>query len=342
MRRGFRFLKGLNRRTVISLVCVLFSELLFLAACGGRSIDNSAAARKEAEGTPRGASVLVISEQYGLAYAPLQIMRLKGFLEEELPDYRISWERLGNTAAIREAMLAGRIDIGFMGIPPFLIGFDRGMKWKIFTGLSEAPLGLVTWKDDIDSLRDFSPGDRIALPQPGSIQHILLAMACERELGRADALDDILVTMNHPDGMQALLNRREVSAHFTSPPYLMEELSAPDMRQVVTGTEAMGDRFTFIVGVAVDRVLREEPAAVDALRRALERSKGFMRDSQDETIDILSEEYGIDPEQLRTYLRWEGLIYSSTIRGLERFIDFMHDQSYLNNSFEEQEVLYKR
>ncbi len=51
---------------------------------------------------------------------------------------------------------------------------------------------------------DFSPDDRIALPQPGSIQHILLSMAAEKQLGKHDVFDNQLVTMKHPDGMTAL------------------------------------------------------------------------------------------------------------------------------------------
>ncbi len=282
---------------------------------------------------------LVVAEQYGLAYAPLQVMRAKGFLEAELPGYRIEWSRLGNTAAIREAMLAGRLDAGFMGIPPFLIGYDRGMKWRIFTGLSEAPLGLVTWRDDIKSLADFGPDDRIALPQPGSIQHILLTMACERQLGQAQALDDSLVTMNHPDGMNALLSRGDISAHFTSPPYLMEELSAEGSHMVVSGREAMGGEFTFIVGVATEQLLSTSPEAVSALRRALAVSIDYMETHRSEVVELLAEEYGISSAKLSDYLQWEGLNYTQRVLGLSRFIEFMHTQDYLQSHIAPEQVL---
>jgi NitT/TauT family transport system substrate-binding protein len=330
----------------IVMLTALFILLALLAACGAGE-NGSAPAAGEASASEEGSApdagsrrpVLRIAEQYGLAYAPLQVMRLKDYLEEELPAYRIDWQRLGNTAAIREAMLAGRLDVGFMGIPPFLIGYDRGMEWKIFTGLSEAPLGLVTWKEEIRNLTDFGPEDRIALPQPGSIQHILLTMACERELGSAAALDDNLITMNHPDGMQALLSRRDISAHFTSPPYLMEELSAPGMRQVLSGTEAMGGEFTFIVGAALDRLLRKDPEAAAALRRALDRSEAFLRDEPEEAVALLAGEYGIDEQSLRAYLDWPGLSYGRSLKGLEEFISFMRASGYLERDFESRDLV---
>ena len=129
-----------------------------------------------------GAKEITIAEQYGLAYAPLQIMKAKSYFEQLEPDADIEWVRLGNTAAIREAVLAGEVDAGFMGIPPFLIGADNGMKWHLVAGLSVCPLGLVAARGE--DLSDIAPGTRIALPQPGSIQHILLSMAARTGVRR--------------------------------------------------------------------------------------------------------------------------------------------------------------
>lgn len=67
---------------------------------------------------------LRVAEQYGLAYAPVTIARELGFVEEALEtlDHPVTlqWLRLGNTATIREAAVAGRVDAAFIGIPPFL------------------------------------------------------------------------------------------------------------------------------------------------------------------------------------------------------------------------------
>jgi len=199
--------------------------------------------------------VLKIAEQFGLAYAPLQIMRCEKLIEKELQEIEIKWVRLGNAAAIREAVLSGNVDIGFMGIPPFLIGRDRGMEWKLFTGLSSAPVGLVTWKTGVQGIKDLGPSDRIALPQPGSIQHILLSMAAGDQLGDPSIFDNQLVTMSHPDGMSALLSKSDISAHFTSPPYIMKELQTEGMRLILDGTEVMGGPYTFIAGVATEELL---------------------------------------------------------------------------------------
>jgi len=283
-----------------------------------------------------------IAEQYGLAYAPLQIIKERGLLEENLPGVKVNWLQLGNTAAIREAMLAGKVDIGFMAIPPFLIGRDKGMEWKIISGLSISPLGLVTYRNELKTLQDFGPEDRIALPQPGSIQHILLSMACERELKDARKLDDILVTMAHPDGMNALLSRKEITAHFTSPPYLFKELKEDDMHQILSGQEAMGKDFTFIIGVSTDKFHRNNPRSYQALVASLKQAVEFINEQPEETAVILARQYNLPVEETLKYITWPGMEYTLKVKGLAEFARFMEKQGYISNSYDSpEEVMWE-
>ncbi len=292
------------------------------------------------QGTQSEEKTLIIAEQYGLAYAPLAVMQAKNFVEEIDPDLTIEWAKAGNTTVIREMMLAGKVDIGFMGIPPFLIARDKGMEWEIFMGLSQAPIGLVSSNPRIQSLEDIQATDRVALPQPGSIQHILLAIAAERELGDAARFDQQLVTMKHPDGMSAMLAGQELQLHFTSPPFIFMELDEPNTHLVLTGTEAMGGPFTFIIGAAPKRVLDEKADSLAVLNQALQKAMAFMRDEPEETISILSESYQLEPEVLKSYLENPELIYTDEIEGLETFIDFMDRNGYLENEIAADEVVW--
>ncbi len=284
-----------------------------------------------------------IAEQYGLAYAPVQIMKEKKLIEKYLPEIEITWRQLGNTAAIREAMLAGELDVGFMAIPPFLIGWDKGMEWKIACGLSSSPVGLVVNKDNIKSIQDFTPEDRIALPQPGSVQHILLSLASEKLWGDPSRLDNLLVTLGHPDGMNALLAQREVSAHFTTPPYLFKELENPGMHQILDGREAMGEEFTFIVGVTTAELYQDQPKVYDAFLRALEEAVNFMDKNPVETVDILAEAYQIEQEELLKYLEHPDMAYSLEVKGVMKFADFMQKNDYIKREPANlEEVLWDR
>ena len=284
---------------------------------------------------------IIIAEQYGLAYAPLQIIRIEKKLEKELPGWTVEWKKLSNTAAIREAMLSGNLDIGFMGLPPFLIGFDRGMEWKMFTGLCRAPIGLVTWKESISSISDLTSDDRIALPQPGSIQHILLTMASNRVKGSPAFFDNQIVTMSHPDGMNALFSKKDISAHFTSPPFIMKELQQPGFKLILSGEEAMGSDFTFIGGAVKNSFSETNPEAVKILKKLITETNSFINKNPDKASEILSPIYKTDKEELKNYLTWDGMFFTDKISGMDKFIRFMKDNRYLNKNISEKEIYYK-
>ena len=118
-----------------------------------------------------------IAGQFGLVYAPLTIAEKLHIFEKN--GLKPVWKEYGSGAAVREALISGEADVGFMGIPPFLIGWEKGCPWKVAMGFVVVPVGLVTNNPKIKSLKDFKPDDKIAVPSPGSVQHILLAMAAE-------------------------------------------------------------------------------------------------------------------------------------------------------------------
>jgi NitT/TauT family transport system substrate-binding protein len=288
--------------------------------------------------TAGGEKTIRIAEQYGIAYAPVQIMKAQGLLEKNCPGIDISWEQMSNTAAIREAMVADRLDAGFMAIPPFLIGWDNGMDWKIATGLSSVPTGLVT-KTSISGLAELGEKDRIALPQPGSVQHILLAMACDRDFGNPQKLDNNLLTLSHPDGMNALLSGSDVTAHFTSTPYLEKELSTEGFHQILSGNEAFGDEFSFIVGVTTKKLHDQNPEVYDAFNQSVAEAITFINDHPQEAAVILSEAYKLPEAEVLAYLSAADTKYSTTVKGLQTFSDFMLKTGYLKKSYESPEAV---
>jgi NitT/TauT family transport system substrate-binding protein len=276
---------------------------------------------------------IIIAEQFGLAYAPLQIMKENKILEKNYPGVKIDWKQLGNTAAIREAMLSNQVEVGFMAIPPFLIGLDKGMEWKIASGLSESPVALVTNSENIKSIKDFSKTARIALPQPGSIQHMLLAMECAKEFGDAKKLDDLLVTLAHPDAMNALLSAKDITAHFATPPYLFKELEQKGIHQILDGKDAIGADFTFVVGVTTKEFHDVKPELYKAFVKSLKESIVFMRNNPYKSAEILANVYKLSKDEVLKYITHKDMVYTDEVKGVDEFAKFMKKNNYISNEF---------
>ncbi len=262
-----------------------------------------------------------IAGQFGFVYAPLMIAEKHRIFQKY--GFRPVWREYGSGAAVREALVAGEVDVGFMGIPPFLIGWDKGCPWKAAIGFGVVPVGLVTNSPSIKSLRDFGPNDKIAVPSPGSVQDILLSMVAERELGSPTALERNLVAMPHPDAAAAFISKKGIVAHFTTPPYLFEELSQPGFRLIADDVAAFGQPFSFNVGVASKKFHDENPVAYACFVMAISEAVAWINAHKKEAADLLAPEFGLPPAKAYQYMTWPGMNYTTAPYGLMGFAEFM-------------------
>lgn len=299
-------------KTLLLLCCLAI--LLLLSGCGQN--------KKE---------TLKIAEQFGIAYAPLQVMKEQKLLEKALPGVEISWVQLGGPTAIREGMLSGDIDIGFMGIGPMLMGVDTGMDWKCFTALSANEVAFITNRDDIHSLADVKPGQRIAVLSPGCTQHILLCMAAKAQLGDMNAFDTQLTSLSHPDAMSAMLAGGEIALHVTTPPYTDLELQS-GMHKILTGQEVMGGPFTFICGVAMNDLYQNRKSLYDAFRDCLQTAIGTINSDLPAAAKALAPLYGVEESMLLEEMRYGGGIYGTALSGVDTFAKAMAELGLLSKA----------
>lgn len=282
---------------------------------------------------------LNIAQQFGIAYAPLNIMEQLGMLEEKLPGVEIVWKQFGGPTAIREAMLSGEVDFGFMGIAPVMIGYDNGMRWRYATGISANQVALVTDKEGVNSLKDFTKQDKIAILSPGCTQHMLLCMLAKQQLGDYMALDNQLVSMTHPDAMNALIANTEVSAHFATPPYLQEELNN-GMHIIADGEDIAGAQFTFISGVAMEQFYEDYPELYTAFIETLNEAIDYINENPDEAIRILAPLYGLSEEELKEQMSYGGTIYSSDLCGVEPIKQAMYEMGFLKENYDYKDLCF--
>src|SRR5262249_42679632 len=152
-------------------------------------------------------------------------------------DIKVEWAKLSGGAAVNDALLAGAVDIASAGISPFLTLWDRTRgAVKIIGALGAQSQDLLTRNPDVKTLKDFTKADRIGVPAAiVSVQSRILQIAAEQEFGVGNhaKLDDITVTLPHPDAAAALMSgATEITAHISNPPYQEEEAKNPRVHKV--------------------------------------------------------------------------------------------------------------
>lgn len=150
---------------------------------------------------------VVIADQFGPGHLVTLVMKQRQLLERRFPSTRFDWRVVTSGAVVRDGMMADSIHIGLSAPPPFLLGVDKGVKWKIVAGAATYDQWLLTKDPKIRTLKDFLSGERkqIAVVGLDSFPAIQLRKAAQRELGDAKALDAHLVIMSPPQAVQALL-----------------------------------------------------------------------------------------------------------------------------------------
>jgi NitT/TauT family transport system substrate-binding protein len=272
---------------------------------------------------------ITIAYQFGVGYAPLMIIKQQRLLEKAYPGLRVEWKQLASGTPITDGIIKGDIQIGAMGTGPFLVGWARGINWRVIAPLDEADLWLMARDSSIRTVADLR-GKRIATPTATSIQAVALRKMAQVKLGNPRALDSSLISMDHPDGMQALLSG-QIDAHFTSPPYQWQELGRG--AHVVGKSYGYFGAHSFLVTVLTQKFYDEYRAFSNRFYRLVKQSIDLINKKPKAAAAILARE---DQTEATTaqFTRWitrkKSLTFTTRPRGLMRTAGFMNRIGLLN------------
>jgi NitT/TauT family transport system substrate-binding protein len=222
-----------------------------------------------------------LAKQYGISYLPLTIMEAKHLLEAHGKrlgiDIKSEWVVFTSGAPMNEAIISGNLDFASGGVGPLLTIWGRtraNLGVKGVAALNSMPLYLNTINPNVKTIKDFTEKDRIALPAVKvSIQAITLQMAAEKAFGPGQhgKLDALTASLGHPDGMAAMMSgKSEITGHFTSAPFMYQELEDSRARKVLDSYEVVGGPHTFNVVWATSKFYNENPKVVEAFVAALD------------------------------------------------------------------------
>ncbi len=237
--------------------------------------------------------------------------------------YRISG---GATQSI-ELVVSGTVDFAIAGLTPVIIAWAK-TKGEILgvAAANTADLVLVTNQARIKSIKDFTPNDRIAVPAvKSSMQAVALAMAAEKAFGDPKKLDPITVAVQHPEAVAAILSRRmEITAHFASPPFFVQELMDPAVHKVTTMVEIIGGPASIATMIAKVKFRKENPKVFQAVFNALGEATDFItknpRRAAEIYVAVSKSRLPLDAVEKEIRLN----TYTLTPSGVMTFADFMH------------------
>jgi NitT/TauT family transport system substrate-binding protein len=277
---------------------------------------------------------LRIAQQFGIAYLPLIVASEKGLIEDEAKALRIAppkieWLRLSGAASMNEALISGGLDFATAGITPMILTWDKTRSTAKIIGV--AALGsmaniLTTNNPNIKTLADFTEKDRIALPSVKvGFQPIVLQMAADKAFGKYDKLDELTVSMPHPDATaQILSGGSEITAHFTAPPFSQQQLASGKVHQVLNSYDVLGGPHTFNVVYATSKFVNDNPKTISAFVRGLDRANDWIKANPKDAaaLYIKAENSKLSPDFVEGIIRDKDVNFTTIPEGAQKFADF--------------------
>ena len=282
-------------------------------------------------------STVRLAEQPGLGYLPMMVMREHELIEKHvekagLPRPTVEWLLFSGGAAMNEALLSNNLDVASGGVGPLVTIWDRtkgNFDVKGIAALNAMPLFLNTNNPDVKSIRDFTENDRIALPAVRvSIQAVTLQIAAEKEFGEGNhtQLDNLTVSMPHPDGTAALLSKQtEITAHLTSPPFQYQQLQNEGISRVLSSYDVLGGKTTFNSLWARSSFREDNPKTYKALVDALNEAMAWIADNKEEAADVFIKQAKsrLDRDFILSMINDPDIEFTTTPRNTMGYASFM-------------------
>jgi NitT/TauT family transport system substrate-binding protein len=278
--------------------------------------------------------VLRVAQQFGIAYLPITVVKERGLFEKHakqlgLTDTKIEWHRLSGASAMNDALISNSLDFASAGIAPMIVTWDktRGSVNVIgIAALGSMPNVLTTNNPSIKTIADFNDGDKIALPSVKvGFQPIVLQMAADKLFGKYDKLDHLTVSLPHPDAAAALLSGVSgITAHFTSPPFVQQELADSKIHAVLSSYDVVGGPHTFNVIYASKKFVDANPTTVTAFVDALDEANAWIIAHPEEAarLYIAAEKSKLTPDFVTAIVKDKNIRFTTTPERSEVFADF--------------------
>lgn len=278
--------------TAILLAVALVAAFMFVSGCTGTGTDDVTHLRIGYQPSTHQVSHTTAME--------------KGWWKEDLAPLGITQVtdyEFGTGAPEMQAMLAGDLDIAFVGAAPFIAAVSSGLDAKIVAAVQTQGSDLVLRNEVPYSTPADLAGKKIATFPPGTIQDTILRSWLEEN--GVDPASVEIIAMD-PGAATTAISAGQVDGVFLPHPSPSIIAAEGTGRTVVKSGEMMKDHACCVL-VASGSLIREHPETVDQIVKTHIRATEYNLEHPDEAASIYASKTGQNVETVKASFRdWDG------------------------------------
>ena len=278
---------------------------------------------------------------YAMANAPVLVADSNGYFKEQELDAKLLSFTSG--PLLKQAMVAGEIDLAYIGSPPVYHWFSRGLESKILAKVNYGQAAVVSRKDSgVTALADLE-GRKMAGVRRGSGMDVLLrGYVIGEAAGLVPDKDTQIISM--PSGnMGPSLESKVVDAAFMWEPFISQFLLRGNTQVIFDMNEAE-PRYPWYIISAMPEAMEQRPDAIVKALRAHRKAVDFLNSSEDAGNDVIATAFRLGEvtgpdgtvyppaevvRQARARLGWEWSLNDNDIAFIQRLMDWSLELGYI-------------
>jgi NitT/TauT family transport system substrate-binding protein len=317
----------MKRINTILILMLMVTGGVFLAGC---------TSQEDTEEVPD-VSTLNIGYQPSTHQLAYMTAKEKGWWEEDLAPYGVENVReyeVPTGAPEMQSMLAGDLDVAYVGAAPFVATLASDLDAKIVAAANSQGSDLVLRPDITYEGPDDLKGLDIATFPPGTIQDTIL-----RNWLKDNGIDpdnDVDIKAMGPGDAISAISAGQVDAVFLphpAPTLIAEEGNG---RSVVYSGEMLPDHVCCVVVVSGD-LIRNHPDLVTEIVKTHIKGTEYSNENQDEVAQLYADRQGWDVDVIRASLEdWDGQLIADPTIIAESTVDYaqiQYELGYVNEEF---------
>jgi len=259
-------------------------------------------------------------------------------------DIRASWKLFPNGPAMMDAFDRKELDMGYIGLPPAMIGIDRGIKIKCIAGGHVEGTVLIgghnyqALRTTKETLLQFE-GKSIGTPRQGSIHDVIL-----RKLIKNSGLANDITIKNFEwaDFILDAMIDGEVDGGCGTPPLAVLAMHQMNSKILVSPAAMWGFNPSYGI-VATESIIRDSPCVLAIFLKLHEDACNLLREQPEEaarlvhnTFKLIDKDFAL--EVFRISPKYCASLPGEYINSSMAFIPVLKDMGYLARELKKEDV----
>lgn len=217
----------------------------------------------------------------------------QGIFQKEIPDKNIQWKQFSAGSAEMEALLAGEIDIAYIGPGPSINGYARSNgELQVISGASHAGAILLSRKDlKINNISELD-GKKIAIPQYGNTQDLALrALLKENNLKDSSKGGTVEIYQAENSDIKTLLDNSQIDLALVPEPWGARLVKEVNANVVLDYNEVWREgKYPTAIVVARKEFLEKHPEIVEKFIKTHISITNYINENKESAKEIINNE----------------------------------------------------